>query len=103
MEDPFVNSDENKKILYFDANNLYCHSLSRPLLYGEVESFYGRWDLFVNKSEKMLTNPVDSNNGYFLEVDLRYPDNWTKKWRMFKFVQRIRKFLLINILILWTW
>ena len=31
MGDRYVKSDENKKILYIDANNLYGHSMSQPL------------------------------------------------------------------------
>ena len=30
--DRYVISDENKKVLYVDANNLYGHSMSEPLL-----------------------------------------------------------------------
>ena len=31
MGDRYVKSDENKKILYMDATNLYGHSMSQPL------------------------------------------------------------------------
>ena len=37
MGDRYVKSNENKKILYVDANNLYGHSLSQPLPYDEIE------------------------------------------------------------------
>ena len=32
--DRYFKSDENKKILYADANNLHGHSMSQPLTYG---------------------------------------------------------------------
>ena len=35
--DRHVKSDENKKIKYKDANNLYCHSMSQPLSYDETK------------------------------------------------------------------
>ena len=35
MGDRYVKSDESKKILYVDANNLYGHSMSEPLPYDE--------------------------------------------------------------------
>ena len=36
MGDRYIKSDENKKILYIDANNLYGHSMSEPLPYDEI-------------------------------------------------------------------
>ena len=35
MGDGYVNSDENKKIEYFDANTLYGHSMTQPLSFDE--------------------------------------------------------------------
>ena len=37
MGDIYVKSDDNKKILYVDANNLYGHSMSEPLPYDEIK------------------------------------------------------------------
>ena len=37
MGDRYVKSDENKKILYVDAYNLYGHSMSQPLPYDEIK------------------------------------------------------------------
>ena len=37
MGDRYVQSDENKKILYVNANNLYCHSMSQPLPFDELK------------------------------------------------------------------
>ena len=36
MGDRYKKSDENKKILYIDANTLYGHSMSEPLPYDEL-------------------------------------------------------------------
>ena len=37
MGDRYIKSDDNKKILYIDANNLYGHSTSEPLPYDEIQ------------------------------------------------------------------
>ena len=37
MGERYVRSDENGKVLYFDANNLYGHSMSEPLPYDEIK------------------------------------------------------------------
>ena len=37
MGDRYVLSDKNKKILYFDGNILYGHSMSQPLPFDEIE------------------------------------------------------------------
>ena len=37
MGDRFVKLDENTKILYADANNLYGHSMSEPSPYDEIK------------------------------------------------------------------
>ena len=79
MRDRYVISDENKRILYVDANNLYGHSMSEPLPYDEIK--------FENivKLEDILNTPDDSDIGYFIEVDLRYPDNIKQKTKHFPF------------------
>ena len=76
MGDIFVKSDENGKVLYFDANNLYGHSMSEPLPYDEIK-FDNNVEL-----EDILNTPDDSDIGYFVEVDLSYPDNIKKKKRI---------------------
>ena len=37
MGDRYIKSDDNKKILYIDAKNLYCHSMSQYLPYDEIK------------------------------------------------------------------
>ena len=36
MGDRYVRSDENRKIIYIDANNLYGHSMSQSLPFNEI-------------------------------------------------------------------
>ena len=69
MGDRYIKSDDNKKILYIDANNLYGHSMSEPLPYDEIK-------LDDNVIlEDILNTPDNSDIGYFIEVDLTYPNN----------------------------
>ena len=84
MGDIYVTSDENK-ILYADATNLYGHSMIQPLPYDETEMWHGHPDLYMNKLKEILNTPHDSDIGYFLEVDLKYPDNIKEKTKNFPF------------------
>ena len=68
MVDRYVESDENKKILYVDANNLYVWAMSESLHYDEI-----KFDTNVVLEENLYT-PDDSDIGYFIEVDLKCPD-----------------------------
>ena len=79
MADRYIQSDENKKILYVDANNLYGHSKSQPLTFDEL-----KFDNNV-KLEDILNTPDDSKIGYFIEVDLTYPNNIKEKTKNFPF------------------
>ena len=88
--DRYVKSDENKKIMYIDANNLYGHSMSQPLPYDEIEIWLGDPDLYMNWLEKILNTPDESDIGYFVEADLRYPDVLKEKQRIFHFVLKIK-------------
>ena len=79
MGDRYVISDENKKIIYVDANNLYGHSMSELLPYDEI-----KFDNNV-KLEDILNNPDYSDIGYFIEVDLKYSDIIKQKTKKFAF------------------
>ena len=83
MGDRFVKSDENKKILYLEANNVYGWAMSDSLPYDEFEMWQGHPDLFMNKLEEVLNTPDESDIVYFVEVDLRYPENAKEKTRNF--------------------
>ena len=82
--DRCVKTDENKKIMYIVAINLHGHSMSQPLPYDEI-----KFDKNVNL-ENILNSPIDSDIGYFVEVDLRYPDN-KKKQRIFHSLLKTKK------------
>ena len=71
--DRYVNSDDNKKILYIDANNLFGHSMSEPVPYDKI-IFHRNVEL-----EDIIKTPDDSNIGYFVELDLKYPDKIREK------------------------
>ncbi len=85
MGDRYVKSDKNKKILYIDANNLYGHSMSEPLPYDEI-----KFDNNVTL-EDILNCPDDGDIGFFVEVDLKYPDNIKEKTKNFPFAPMNKK------------
>ena len=91
MGDRYVKTNEKKKILYIDANNLYGHSMSEPLPYDEV-----KLDRHV-KLEDILNTLDNSDIGYFIEVDLKYPDNIKEKTKKFPFAL-VKKKLTLTIL-----
>ena len=85
MGDRYVKSDKNKKILYIDANNLYGWAMSESLPYDEIK-------LDTNiELEDILNTPDDNHNGFFIEVDLIYPDNIKQKTKNFPFAPENRK------------
>ena len=85
MGDRYIKSNKNKKILYIDANNLYGHSMSQYLPYDEI-----KFDNTV-KLEDILNTPDDSEKGYFIELDLIYPDNIKEKTKNFPFAPMNKK------------
>ena len=93
--DQYVKSDENKMITYMDATNLYGHSTIQLLPYDDIEMWHGHPDLYMNKIEEILNISDDSDFGYFVGVDLGYPNKRKKKQRTFHFVLRIKFFIKI--------
>ena len=85
MGDRYVKSNENKKILYIDAFNLYGHSMSQPIPYDET-----KFEKNV-KLKDIINTPDDSDFGYFIEVDLKYPDNIKENTKIFPFAPVNRK------------
>ena len=79
MGDRYVKSGDTEKILYIDSNNLYGHSMSQPLTIDEIK-FNQNVEL-----EDILNTPDDSDIGYFVEVNLTYPDNIKEKTKNFPF------------------
>ena len=91
MGNRYVRSNENKKIIYEHATNLYGHSMSQFLHYDEIEMWNGHPDLYVNWLEEILNTPDDSDIGYFLKVDLKYPDKMKEKTKNFPFCPKNKK------------
>ena len=79
MGDRYVKSDENKKIFYIDANNLYGWAMSQYFPYDEIK-FVGDVNL-----EDIINTSDDNEVGYFVEVDLKYPDGIKEKTKNFPF------------------
>ena len=79
MDDRDVQSDENKEILYVDANSLDGWAKSEYFPYDEIQ-------LDENvKLEEVSNTPDDSDFGNFIEVVLKYPDNLKCKTKVFPF------------------
>ena len=70
--DGYVKSDDNKKVLYIDATIFHGWAMSESLPFDEIQ--------FIKNIilEDILSTPDDSDTGYFVEIDLGYP-NETKK------------------------
>ena len=70
------NYDENKEsfyIQYLDANNLYGWAMSQKLPVNGL-----KWVENNEKNEEFIKNYNENNNkGYILEVDVKYPKNYT--------------------------
>ena len=58
----------NSYILYLDVNNLYGWAVSQPLPTGDFQ-----WEDYDKLAESSLEHPIDSPEGYILEVDLESP------------------------------
>ena len=85
MADRYVKSNETKKILHIDATNLYGHSMSQLLPFDEIEMWHGNPDTYWNWLDGILITPDNPDIGYFLEVDLKFPDNIKEKTKNFPF------------------
>ena len=79
-----------RKILYIDANNLYGCATSEFLPYDEI-----KFDKKVY-SEKFLSTPNDGDIGFFLEVDLSYPDE-IKKLRISPLLFKRKKTWIVSL------
>ena len=93
MGDRHVQSDENKQILYIDANNLYGWAMSHYLPTGEFEilplnpcNYTDNYNL-EQLVEDLLQIPDDNEYGFFIECDLEYPAEIKEKTKNFSFVR----------------
>ena len=91
MGDRHVQSDENKQILYIDANNLYGWAMSQYLPTGEFEivplnpcNYTDNYNL-EQLVEDLLQIPDDNEYGFFIECDLEYPAEIKEKTKNFPF------------------
>ena len=89
MGDIYVESDESKKILYVDANNLYGWAKSEFLPYDEIK--FDRNVEIEDINSIRLKTPDDSDFGYFSEVDLKYQDKTKHKTKTFSFTRENKK------------
>ena len=95
MDDKYVESSDTKKILYIDGKNLYGHSMCQPLPFDEI-----KFDKNVTL-EDILNTKDDSDIGYFIGVDLSYPDNTKREQKTFQMLVKLKKLILIFLVILW--
>ena len=79
MGDRYVKSDENKKVLHINSNNLHCWAMSQSLPYDDI-----KFDRNINL-EDILNTPDDSNIGYFPDNSLSYLYNISEKTKNFPF------------------
>ena len=86
MGDRHVQSDENKQILYIDANNLYGWAMSQYLPIGEFGklNFPEEYEL-EQIVEDLRFIPDDNEYGFFIECDLLYPAEIKEKTKNFPF------------------
>ena len=70
--------------MFIDAENLCGWAMSESLPYDEIE-FYR-----IVTLEEFLKTPDDSDIGYFVEVDLKNPDNIHYKTKNFPFAPKNR-------------
>ena len=73
----YTESDENTKLLYIDADNLYAWAMSQYLPTGDFKKIKlcCEYDsVLMNEiKEDILNTPDDNEYGYFIECDLEYP------------------------------
>ena len=77
----YIESDENKKLLYIDANNLYGWAMSQYFPTGDFKKIWSfakfgcdNDELLIDEiKEDILNTPDDNEYGYFIECDLEYP------------------------------
>ena len=65
--------------------------MSQMLPYNETQMWHGHPDLYMNKLEEFLNTLDDSQIGYFIEVDLKFPDKTKGKTKNFPFCPENKK------------
>ena len=75
----YIESDENTKLLYIDANNLYGWAMSQYLPTSEFEKLYpGQLSGAYGEATQLIVEdlrfiPDNNTYGFFIECDLEYP------------------------------
>ena len=86
----YIESDENTKLLYIDANNLYGWAMSQYLPTGDFKKihFGCEYDeLLIDEIKEDILNTSDDNDyGSFIECDLEYPAEIKEKTENFPIV-----------------
>ena len=84
-----VEFDENTKLLYIDANNLFGWAMSQPHPTGEFEklpfnpcNYTDDYNL-DQLVEDLIKIPDDNEYGFFIECDLEYPAEIKEKTENF--------------------
>ena len=86
MGNRHVQSDENKQILYIDANNLNGWAMSQYLPTSEFEKLQLPEEYILEQTVEDLRFIPDNNEfGYFIECDLEYPVEIKEKTKNFPF------------------
>ena len=86
MGDRFVESNENKQILYIDANNLYGWAMSQYLPTSEFEKLQLPEEYILEQIvEDLRFVPDNIEFCYFIECDLEYPVEIKEKTKNFLF------------------
>ena len=95
MGDRFVESNENKQILYIDANNLYGWAMSQYLPTGTFEKLYFPQQYELEQIvEDFRFIPDNNTYGFFIDCDLEYPAEIKEKSKTFHFVLMKQKQIL---------
>ena len=53
--------------------------MSQPLPYDKIEMWNGDPDVYMKNLEEISNTPDDGDIGFFIEVDIRYPDDLKEK------------------------
>ena len=100
MGDRYVKLDKNKNLLYMDATHFFGHSMIQSLPYDKINMWHVDPNLYMINFKETLDRSDDSDTGYFIEVDLRYPDNRKEKTKISHLLLKIKLILKIIIMII---
>ena len=85
----YIESDENTKLLYIEANNLFGWAMCQYFPTGDFKKIKFGCDedydeLLIDEiKEDIISTPDDNEIGYFIECDLEYPAEIEEKTENF--------------------